>query len=60
MTAEHKEARGLLRMLLAEFDAGLEDIQGRFVAEVERPGKKARFIGTQEGYVEQEIKQEEG
>jgi hypothetical protein len=24
--------------------------------EVERVGKKARFIGTQEGYVEQEIK----
>jgi hypothetical protein len=59
MAAEHKEARGLSRTLLAEFDAGLEDLQGRFVGEVERPGKKARFVGTQEGYVEQEIKQEE-
>jgi hypothetical protein len=26
---------------------------------VERPGEKARFVGTQEGYVEREIKQEE-
>jgi hypothetical protein len=56
MTVEHKEASGLLRTLFAEFDAGLEDLQERFVGEVERPGKKARFVEAQEGYVEREIK----